>query len=332
MPDYYSSADPNAFVAFGMQSALGTPQTTAGKLRFAKYLDGTNAEGALEVVDLREGGDGLDYGYSYKKSQKAQGQLVINGRPEIAGQLLAALPGGATWDGATANPAAHTFHTGHASFPLMTMFVQHPGSSLPQMLSDLLFTGITIEGGAGEPWKFTLPFIAIQHGASYAALTPTYAGEEPLLFQHSPTYVIDGTGDTDLTGFRIEHTLSVEELQAQAVTLDAIAVQNRDTNVEITRRYTDPALWKKIYMGAGVTPTTSVATGSFRGAALYGTGTTLRSLDLNTPLLSYRGNALTELSPDGRTVIETISAKALKGATHALIAVLKNAHASAYAS
>jgi hypothetical protein len=41
---------------------------------------------------------------------------------------------------------------------------------------------------------------------------------------------------------------------------------------------------------------------------------------------------LGELDPDGKTVVETITAQALKGATHALIAILKNAHASAYAS
>lgn len=326
-----SSADPNAFVAVGMQSALGTPQVTAAKLRYAKYLSGSDLSARLEIVDLREGGDGLDWGFSYKKSQAAIGQIVINLRPEIAGQLFQGAVGGATWDGASA-PAAHTFQVGHASFPWMTLLAQHPGSTLPQIVSDALFTGWTIEMSSGEPVKLTLPFIGITHGASFAALTPTYIAEDPFLFQHSPTYVLDGSGDTAVTGVKIEAGLGIEELQAQKVTLDDIAVQNRDLNVEVTRRYVDATKWKAVNMGGGVSPTTSVATGSLRADQLYGAGAGLRSLQFQVPLLSYRGLALTELDPDGKTVYETLSAKGLKTATHALFAVVKNTHASAYIS
>jgi hypothetical protein len=49
------------------------------------------------------------------------------------------------------------------------------------------------------------------------------------------------------------------------------------------------------------------------------------------PLVSYRGDSLTDPDPDGKTVYETISAKALKGATAAVIISLSNSHASAYA-
>jgi len=326
-----SSADPNAYLAIGMQAALATPQTAAAKLRFVKYLSGTDAQASLEIVDLREGGDGLDWGYSYKKSQKAAGQLVFNARPEIAAQALSLALGGATWDGASA-PAAHTFHGGHASFPWSTMFVQHPGSTLEQLVSDVRFSGFTIEGNPGEPIKFTLPFVAISHGASYTDLVPTYASEEPFLFQHNPTYVLDGGADTALMSFKIEAGYGLEELQAQRVTLDEIVVQNRDINVEITRRYEDATKWKAINMGGGVQATTSVATGALRADQLYGAAGTLRSLSIEARLLSYRGLQLAELDPDGKTVIETLSAKALKGATHALFAVVKNAHASAYLS
>lgn len=325
-----SSADPLAFLAIGMQSALGTPQVTPAKLRFCKYLAGTDIAATLEIVDLREGGDGLDFGYTYKKSQKVAGQIVINARPEIVGQILQLLPGGATWSGASA-PAVHNFHTGHASHPWSTFLAQHPGSTLAQMLSDVRLSGITIEGNGGIPVKLTLPFVGINHGASYAAITATNPIEEPFLFQHNPTYVIDGTGDTDVTAYKFTMGLGLEELQTQAVTLDEIVVQSRDTDVEFTRRYEAPTAWKNINMGGGVSPTTSVATGSFRADHLYGAAAALRSLSLQAQLISYRGLVLTELDPDGKTIYETFSAKALKGATHAFMAILNNAHASAYA-
>src|SRR5438128_463969 len=140
-----------------MQSALGTPQTTAAKLRYARYLSGNNFAAQLEVVTLREGGDGLDYGFVYKKSHKVAGQLVFNARPEIVGQVLQALPGMATWDGGSA-PAIHTFSTIGASFPYMTMLAQHPGSLMAHLFSDIRFTGLTIEAQSGEPMKWTVPF------------------------------------------------------------------------------------------------------------------------------------------------------------------------------
>lgn len=329
----YSSGDPNAFVAVGMQSALGTPQTGATKLRFLKYLSGTDVSPEISVQDLREGGDGLDYGFTYKDKQVVRGQLVFNARPEAAGQVLEIALGGATWDGGS-GPAIHTFHTGHASFPWATLFVQHPGSALPHFISDARFTGVTIEGNAGQPWKFTVPFIGINHGASFAALTPTYYGDEPFLYHGNPTFVLDGVADTDISSFRVAIGYGVDEIQAQGLTLDEIPVMNRTIDAEVTRRFENPYQWQHIYYGASanVTPTYAVATGALRVDSLYGAGAALRSIQIQVPLLSYRGNKLTELDPDGKTVMETMSARALKGASTAAFVVLKNAHASAYVS
>jgi hypothetical protein len=322
-----SSADPNAFVAIGLQSALGTPQITAGKLLFAKYESGTDFQPQIEVVDLREGGDGLDYGFTYKKSQKAAGQIVINGRPMILPQLLAAVPAGGTWDGGSLM-AKHTFQSNHASFPWFTIVAAHPGTN-PQLFSDVRFTGVTIEVSPGDPWKFTFPFTAINHGASSGAFTPTYYGEEPFLAHAAPTYVLDGTGDSDITGVKVDVTLGVEELQSQGLTLDEMPVQNRTIDVEVTRRFESPAHWKSVYYGGGVAPTTTVATGSLRVGALAGPS---YLIDMNLPVLTYRGNALTELDPDGKTVIETLSARSVRAASSPLWISVQNLHASVYGS
>jgi hypothetical protein len=330
----YSSADPNSFVAVGMQSALGTAQTTLTKLRYAKYLSGTGFQAQLEINPLREGGDGLDHGYTYKKSQKVAGQLVVNARPEIAAQLLQLVPGGATWDGASA-PALHTFHTGHASHPWSTLYAQFPGSALAQMLTDVRYTGLTAEWESGEPLKLTLPFLAIQHGASYntTLAVPSYAVEDPFVYHFGPSYQIDGAADADIVGFKYELGLGVEELYSQSINPDEIVVQNRDITVEIRRRFESSALWQKIVMGgtSAITPTQTVATGSLDTIIQYGSGAALRSMRMVAPLIDYTGNDLGELDPDGRTVIEVISGIALKGATHALLAYVRNAHASAYA-
>lgn len=327
----YSSADINAFMAIGMQSGLGTPQTTLSKLRYSKYLSGTNVQNMPEIVPLREGGDGHEWGYTYKQTQKAGGQLVINARPEITGQLLSLAPAGATYTPAAA-PSGHNFHNGHASYPWSTFYVYHPGSALTHMLTDVRVGGITVEGESGQPWKLTLPFTAIQHGGSFntTLAVPSYALEEPFLF-HMGSYQVNGALATGFMSFKLDVAFGIEELQAAAVTLDEIVVQNKDTTIEFTQRFEDPTLWKNIAWSGGIVPTNSVPTGDFRAVAAYGTGAARRVFDINVPLIGYQTSEFTELDPDGQTVTLTTTGKALKGATSSLVMSLLNNHASAYA-
>lgn len=327
----YSSADVNAFMAIGMQSGLGTPQTTLSKLRYAKYLSGTNIQNMPEVVPLREGGDGHEWGFTYKQTMKAGGQIVANARPELTGQLLSLAPGAATYSPGAA-PSAHMFHNGHASYPWSTFYIYHPGSTLTHMLSDVRLGGITIEGESGQPWKLTCPFTAIQHGGSFntTLAVPSYASEDPFLFHHG-SYQVDGALASGFTGFKLDIAFGLEELQAAAVTLDEIVVQNKDTTLEFTQRFEDPTLWKKIAWGGGVVPTISVPTGNFRAIAAYGAGAAQQRFDIFVPLIGYQTSEFTELDPDGQTVTLTTTGKALKGATHSVVIVLANSHASAYA-
>lgn len=329
----FSSADPNAFLAIGMQSALGTPQVTAAKLRYIKYLSGNNLTPEQDIVFLREGGDGLDWGSSYQRQVKGSGNLVMNARPEAVGAVFQALPGGATWSGAS-TPATHIFHSGHASFPYLTVVAQHPGSLIPHLFADTRLTSLSIEGNSGEPWRISAPFTSITPGASFAALTPTYGlpgtGVDAYFMFAGGSYVVDGAADTKLMSFKIDYSLGVDELQAQGPGLDDITIMNRDLNIEFTRRVEDATLWKKIYYEGGVAPSISVATGSFRAVSAFDAGANLRQLDINCPLIAYNSAPFTDLDPDGQTVMMTVSGKVLKGATHALVALLANGHASVY--
>lgn len=328
----FSSADPLVFLGIGMQSALGTPQTTAAKFRFLRYL-ASDLDVDLTAVDIREGGDGFDFGFTYKQKQVVRGQLVMNVRPEGVGQALALAIGGATWDGGSA-PAQHTFAPA-ASYPWFTLIGQHPGSQLQYLVSDSKFTGFSFDLMAGQPWKLTLPFIGITHGGSFSVVPTTNdAGVDPLLYHFAPTYVLGGVADSDITEIHISGQYGLDEIQTQAVTLDELPILNRDLNLSFTRRFESEGLWESVYYGASgnIIPTQSVATSSFRAAAAYGAAGALRSLDLNAPLISLRNNKLSGIDPDGKTVYEQIDAKILKGATSAFVAYLKNAHASAYTS
>ena len=332
----FVSSDPQAYLAIAKQSALGTPNATQAALRFAKYLRGVDFNIVPAVVDLREGGDGLDFGTTYKAQEKVQGNLVAYLRPEIAGQLLSVVLGGATWDGGSA-PALHTFHDNHASFPYSTVIAQHPGSSLAQLFSDVRFGGFRLEGRLGQPWQITAPFTAITFGASVAALVPSYAqpggGDDLLLWHENPSYSIDGQADSTIESIVVNVQYGLEELQAQKITLDDIAVLNRVIDVEVTRRYQSPSMWQKIAYGAAgnIAPTTAVATGALQAFVTNGLGSVnTRAMLLNLGLLSYRYDNLSQLDPDGATVRETLSARALHTASAAIQMQITNVHASAY--
>lgn len=334
----FSTSDPSAYAALGMQSALGTPQVTASKLRFIRYLKGFDFNITPAVVDLREGGDGLDYGTTYKAQEKVDGTLVCYLRPEIAGQFFQLLPGGATWFGGTLPPTSGVlFHDNHASHPYATLQVQHPGSSIVQLFSDVRFLDFQLLGKMGAPWQLTSKFTAITYGASAAALTPTYFAppDDLFLWHNNPSYVLDGNGDTTIEQITISGQLGSEELQAQSVSLDDIAINSRVIDVEVVRRYQSPSQWAKIAYGAAanISPTTAVATGSLSAFVTNGLGSVnTRSMAINLGLLSYRYDNLTALDPDGETVRETISARALHTATAAISINLIGGHSSAYAS
>jgi Phage tail tube protein len=326
----FSSSDPNAFVALGKQTALGTPNVTAAQLRFSKYNTGTRYGVEPEVTFLREGGDGQNFGYAYKNKQVSRGQLVFNARPEFLGQLLSVALGGAAWDLASA-PAKHTFHTSHASYPWSTLLSQFPGSSMAHLLADVRFAGVQIEWQTGQPLQVTAPFLSLTHSATLGAFTPSYdTREEPFLYHHAPSIVLSGASDLRMTKVTINHTFDLDELQAQLVTLDDAVVLAKDTTVEITRRYENATQWLAIAMGGGFTPTTSVPTSDLRVSQQYFSGGSVRRLDVRAPLVAWETADIGELDPNGQTIYEVYSGKALQGATSALIAYLEGVHASTY--
>lgn len=327
----FTSADPNAYIALGMQSALGTPQTTPAKYRFAKYISGNDFSITPAVVDLREGGDGLDFGTSYKNQMKAAGTLKFNVRPEIAGQFLMTALGGATWDGASL-PAGHTFHTNHASLPYGTLAIAYPGTSLIHFLSDVRYLGFDLTMSAGQPWMITAPFTAITFGASHnVALVPSYPSADNFFLFQGGSYIKDGSADSTIEQITVSVKYGAEELQAQSQLLDDIVIQNRDIDVTFVRRYQNSTAYQAIMYGGGVAPTTSVPTGAIQMTQRL-TVTPSSYLQVDLGLLTYRDDNLSQMDPNGQTIKETFTAKALHTASAVMSIVLRNSHASAYTS
>lgn len=333
----FSTNDPNAFAALGLQSAKGTPQVTAAKLEYLRYISGVEEGPEKDVVDVREGGGGLDYRHTFARRVNGAGQLVSFMRPESLGQLLAFGLGGASWLGAS-EPAAHHFHSGHASYPYASIFHAHPGTSITKMYSDAMAAGITIELMTGELSKITVPWQSLRVGASHAALSPTYAvspthGEEgPFHYFDSPTIMFTGAQDTTIESVKFTAAVNLEFIQAQSITPDHLVPITREFDFEMVRRHEDKALFQSVYYGgsAAIAPSRDIATGSLRAMFMQPHSLATPILDFFAPLISYRSLGITGLDPEGGVVKETLAGRLLIGATHSLIAKVSNLHASAY--
>src|SRR2546430_2331512 len=97
-----------------------------------------------------------------------------------------------------------------------------------------------------QPGRFGASNNRAERGSTSTILTPTYYADAFFLPYESPTYVIDGAAATGFMGFKLTHNLGVEEIQAApGVLLDDIVVQNRDSDLELTRRYESPVQWLK---------------------------------------------------------------------------------------
>lgn len=328
----FSTADPNAYVALAMQSALGTLQTTAAKYRFVKYSSGNQWSPDMGVTYLREGGDGLDYGTAYKGRQVARGQIEMNFRNEAGGYALAAALGGASWDGAS-SPAVHRFHSRHASYPWSSLIVAAPGTDMINMLRDVRFTGFTLAGRAGQPITLSLPFLAVFHGGSMGvALTPSYPnGDDFFLYHGAPSVILDGSADSTIEEWSIDGRFGIDELQAQSVQLDEAPVMNREFGFRVVRRWESETLWQKVYYNGGVMPTSGLPTTAF--SAFYAIpGSPTKTLKVEANLIIPNANPHTALDPNGQTVRETLTGTLMAHASGALHVTLNNVHASGYTS
>ena len=308
--------EPLNYFAVGKQSAKDTEATT---FHFLKHLDGTGFDVDPDIQAEREGGDGQEIGLRYRSFIKADGQMAVNARPQIAGRAFAYTLGGDTYASLAASYGTHDMFP-VASIPYTT--VEQKYADVAERVINANFNELELAGEAGRPLKLNVGFVG--GGSNYArnaaasALTPVRESGAPLFFPNA-TYRIDGTSSNKLTKFSLKVSRGVDDgIQTTGLTREDVVALNLSVDLEGTLKYEDATLYSKIEYNSGTIVPFRLATGSFEIFVQDGS----TALNVVLPLIEYTDAKVTKLDPDGKTMYIDFTAASIKGATYPISAKL----------
>lgn len=328
--------DPNSYFAIGKQTAKATEAVT---FVFAKQLDGSAFEVEKEIQREREGGDGQEVGLTYVSLVRGDGGLNINDRAVFAARVFAYVLGGDSEATGVGNASLRK-HTAfpQASLPYVT--IDQRWNDEIERVVDGAFTGFTLEGEAGRPWKVTGNYISggtIYQRDVASALTVVREGGKPF-FYPGGSYVIDAGASyaNDLTKVRIEVTRGVDDaVQTTALTRDDVIPLNFDATVDATVKYTSREFYKKVKYNGGSQLLQDLPTGSIdltmvQQVPITGSvnGTGIQRIRM--PLIEWTEARVNKMDPDGKTVYLDVVGMTVKGSTHAIWIETDNNEAGAY--
>lgn len=305
-----ASNEPTNYFAVGVQPAKDTEATV---FFFHKHLDGTGFDVEEDIQSVREGGDGQEVGFNYKQMVKADGNVTHIARVGAAGRTLSACLGVDT----VASAAAGQTHTITPAPTLPYLTVEQYHSDQVERVTNVNFTGVTIEGEAGKPIQITAPFIS--GGSNYSRdvasiMTAARETNRPFFYPRA-SVAIDGSGNTTVTKFKVEVKRGVDDgIQTVGLNREDVVPQNFDVDLDMTLKYESKTFHDKIKYGGGTQVPIDLATGAFSFYTQVGS----QYLRVALPLVEYTGAKVNKLDPDGKTVYLDVTAMTVKNATHAI--------------
>ena len=328
----FSSNDPRSYLAIAKQADFDTEATTGFK--FVKFLgdSGFSPEGDSESI--YEGGDGQDHGFHYRSRTRPDGQINAYVRPDIFTWSAAWAMGSAAAIG-TSNGVGTSVFVPNATVPYLTIEQSWGGGNQIDRVRSAIFTGWQLEGGAGEPWRLTLPFMGggtpyYRDGAA-SALTAVLESGDPAMYAGG-AYLVNGATSLDVRRFSINFARQVDgDLFTTETFRRKIVPLTRSLEVTFQMIYQDATIYKAVQYGGGSMIPANLATGALHVERRL-TSSQLMAVDV--PNLNFTGISLNRLEPDGQTIVMDVSAMGVKAGTG--IMQIRSNHnaigASAYAS
>jgi hypothetical protein len=317
--------DPSGYFALAKQAAKGTEGTT---FSFTKQLDGSAFEVEKEVQREREGGDGQEVGLSYVSLVKADGGLVVNDRPNIAGLLWAAVLGSDSIASAGSPSMARHTAAPVASLPYYT--VEQRFADEIERVVDGVIVGLDLEGEAGRPWKLTANYISggtIYQRDVASTLTPARERGKPWFFPGG-SYIFDNGASyaADVTKIKVSVSRNVDDgIQTVGLNRDDVVPLNFDASVDATIKYTSRDFYQKVTYNGGSQLIQTLPTGSIdltmvtqieTASGQFATG----FQRVVMPLIEWTDARVNKLDPDGKTMYLDLVGQTVKGATSAIFA------------
>lgn len=326
MPPGFPTNDPNNYIALGKQSAIDTDATT---FHFFKHLDGSGFDIEDETERIREGGDGQEVSLTYRTMVKADGQVIALGRSNTAGRLWAAVLGGDAISTAAVASLAR-----HSAFPQASQqyftYEQRYADVIERSLNNQV-TGLTVEGEAGKPWRYTAAFLnggTVTFRDVASTLTATRQGDKPFFYPNG-SYQFDGFASyaKDVTKWKIEVSRNTDDaIQTTGLNRADLVPLNFDVNVDATLKYTSKDFYRKVQFTGGSNVPVDLPTGSLDFSQIQvvttGVGAVGSSVHrIVVPLLEWIDGKVNKLDPDGKTMyIDLVGANVRGSGTHAIFA------------
>ncbi len=313
--------EPTNYFAFGFQTAKDTEATT---FQFLRHLDGTGFDIDETVESVHEGGDGQEIGLRYKTAISANGQMVLNARPEIGHRIAVAALGADTATapqgiGTTTASGLCNQHTAVPTSAMPYLTVEQYWADAVERGVNALVTGLTIEWEAGRPIKMTPEFVVggtAYRRAAASALTPTRETGKPFMYPFA-SVTLDGAGNTKITKGSIKVSRNVDtDIRTTGLNPEDAVVQTFETEVALTLKYEGSTLYDKVKYAGGTQVPVDLATGALSLYSLFGSGTNVRYQEFGVNQFHYTQARVNRLDPDGKTMYIDVTGEGYKGATH----------------
>lgn len=312
----FSSNDPRNYLGVGKQADFDTEATS---FKFVKFLGDSGISIELDAESVFEGGDGQDHGLHYRSRTRADGQIVSYVRPDTWTWAAAYAMGSAAAIPSVAdtNVASHIY-VPNATVPFLTIEQAWAGGNQIERARSAIFTGFQVEGGAGEPWRLTLPFVGggtpyWRDGAA-SALSPALESGDPAMYAGG-AYLINGATTLDIRRFNVNFARQVDsDLYTTQTFRRKVVPLTRTVEVTFQTIFQDADLYRQIQYGAAAATVVpqSLASGAFHARRNL---VSSQMVSIDVPLLDFTAVDVNRLEPDGETVVLDVSAMGVKGAT-----------------
>lgn len=308
----------DAQLAFAKQSAKGTPNTTyTDVLPFS----GGNIQPSREVNNLSETDSSRDQGISYISTVGTEGSPEVYVRDSNIHRILEGVLGTTAHSGST--NFTHTVTPG-ATIPYYT-FYREIGDTLYEEFDDCKISELVISADAGQPLTAAATLMgrqATRLTAQPAAVTSlSFSSANPFTFNEA-TVTLAGGATALCSSFELTISNNVTPQQTDDVIPYDVVEGLREVTIGFNLIFETVAEYARFHYGgtSGTAQSSTLATTSIDFLFSHGAN---NSVQFTLPSIAYEEFPV-EPDPGGDPVVADVRARAQRGASPVVTAVVKN--------
>lgn len=309
-----------ASLAWSKQTAKGTPNTTY--TRRAPFAGG-NIAPARAIQSLSETDANRDQGVSYVASTNLEGTPEVYARDSVIDSLLAAALGSSSSSGTT--NYTHTI-TPANTLPYLG-FYKELGNTLFEQYDDCVVNELTISAEAGAPLTASVDLLglAATRLAAQPGSLPAINSDRVYTFNDA-TVSLGGSATALVQSFELTIANNIQAQQTDNIVPYDIAIGLREVTLGFTMIFESLAEYNRFHYGStsGTTQSSSLAT--VAADFQFDNGAN-NSLKFTLPSIAYEEFPV-EPDPGGDPVTVDVRARAQRGGSPVLTAVVKNQKAT----